>query len=235
MDDREQGVDVPGGQHAAQLDAVPQRSRPGHGSSQSGSWETGKNVPANRNIGIRHEPVQRREPPVVAAFEARRERGDRRVEREPAEHAANGASTANGEVTAPPIAATAVKITAAEKTRIAAQPIVPSTSSATRTGVASTAWYVRSHLIPGHHRPHRVVRAHLHRRRSQKSGRDELDVRQPSERRLVVVDQLPSRTPTESRKKIGLRNAVVIVARHVRLYERACHSVTESARSNASW
>ena len=30
----------------------------------------------------------------------------------------------------------------------------------------------------------------------------------------------------------GLRNAVVIVARHVRLYERACHSVTESARSN---
>ena len=110
------------------------------GSSQSGSWETGKNVPAKRNIGISTNRFSAGNHPSSPPSRLAENAAIGALNASPQSSAANGASTAHGETTAPPTAATAVKITAAEKTRIAAQPIVPSTSSATRTGVARTAW-----------------------------------------------------------------------------------------------
>ena len=49
---------------------------------------------------------------------------------------------------APPTAATSTNSAQATITRTPAQTRTPATSSRTRTGVATTAWYVRSHLTP---------------------------------------------------------------------------------------
>ena len=66
----------------------------------------------------------------------------------PQSRAAAGARTANGEVNAPAAPATVVKMPAATRTRTPAQPMTPAASSPTRTGVETTAWYVRHHLSP---------------------------------------------------------------------------------------
>ncbi len=66
----------------------------------------------------------------------------------PQRSAASGARTARGETKAPPIAATTAKIVTARITRRPHHARMPATSSPTRTGVETTAWYVRSHLKP---------------------------------------------------------------------------------------
>ena len=66
----------------------------------------------------------------------------------PQSSAANGARTARGETNAPPIAAITAKIVTATITRTPHHARIPATSSPTRIGVETAAWYVRSHLRP---------------------------------------------------------------------------------------
>src|SRR5439155_3231845 len=114
--------------------------------SASGSCETGKNVPENRNSGMM--PI-------------RRITGNRASVSCVAENAVSGAANAvaqsaaagiakipHGEITAPRIAATIRKIDAPTADRTVVQATTPAYTSAGRTGVATMAWKVRTHLVP---------------------------------------------------------------------------------------
>ncbi len=102
------------------------------GSSQSGRFSIGKNVPEKRKMGRR---AKRKTaviaawfsmPPASAAIGAANAR--------PQKTAASGVSTASGERNAPAIAATQAKSAAAAKMRAAAHESRPLYSSRTRTG-----------------------------------------------------------------------------------------------------
>ena len=79
-------------------------------------------------------------PPARAAIGAANAR--------PQNTAATGVSTASGDRNAPAIAATQAKSAAAVKMRAAVHDSRPLYSSRTRTGVATTAWYVRAQRMP---------------------------------------------------------------------------------------
>ena len=131
----------------------------------------------------------------------------------PAEGAASGANTPSGDGIAPPTAATAVKTVTATNIRIAVQPSTPRTSPRPRDRRRHHGVVGAQPLGPGHHRPHRVVRPDLHRRRRDQPGRRTRRTRgrpaTPGPRRRAGR----ASTPTESRKKTGFKNEVVISSR----------------------
>ncbi len=136
------------------------------------------------------EAVERRKPPVVAALETCGERRDRRIESEPREQRGEGRE--DGECGRD---CSADRGDGCEdRGRGEDADRGPSHRPEHELRDANRR---REHRVVGtepldarHHRPHRVVRAHLHRGGCQQARRDELDVGEPAELRAVVVDQL---------------------------------------------
>jgi D-alanyl-D-alanine carboxypeptidase len=128
--------------------ATPCQSGVAHASAwrTAGSCEIGKKVPEKRKRGTspkRKTAASHSSPSTLVVTAA-----SAAPNASPHRSAANGASTASGETKAPPIAAIAAKIVTAMITRIPHHVRIPATSSGTRTGVETAAWYVRSHLKP---------------------------------------------------------------------------------------
>ena len=157
-------------------------------------------------------------PPASAAIGA--------AKASPQSTAANGVSAASGERNAPAIAATAAKRAAAAKIRAAAQESKPLKSSCTRTGVATTAWYVFAQRMPAatgklpSFVPICMASAAI------SPGATNSRYVRPPRSALSSSTSSPRRIPIDRRKKIGLSSPVVIVARQARRYERAYHQKT---------
>ena len=147
----------------------------------------------------------------------------------PQRTAANGVRIASGDENAPAMAATIANIDAATNIRAAAHASRPPTSSNTRTGVATTAWYVFTHRIPAmtgklpSFVPICMASAAI------SPGATYSRYVSPPRFGFPSSMTLPRRIPIDRRKKIGFRRPVVIVARQTRRYDRAYHEKTAAA------
>ena len=192
--------ELAGPEAAGQRDAVPERRHPGDRPEPGRQLAIGKKVPEKRNIGTR---TNRKIAPSNVGRRCRarlRGRGERQPAEEPPAPGPAPPGRVEGAERRP-----RRRETRRDVTRGPPEARCPRRCR-TRSGVATIAWYVRSHLTPAITGNMSRGRG-LHRRRRQEPGATNRGSQAPE-----VGSELSTRcrgaTPIEARKKIGLRKHV---------------------------